>query len=149
MLSPFTYISSDRPQVAPSEQSKFGKMANLSDHQWVEWQANEFMADLLLPRSGLIARIGLEQRKLGLRVGPIYIDRQGCTQVEAGQIISGIAVDTMIQYPIVLERIHGFKLINDHRFDDYDARDPVEMILSNILRQSGEPQKGSRKLQYA
>lgn len=133
LLSPSTYISTERPIASPSEKSCFGKMAGLSDLHWVEWQANEFMAALLLTKNTLIYRVARAKKNLGLRSGPIYIDRQGCTQVDAGQIIAGIALDTMIQHPIVLQRLHKFGLIDDRRFKNQQKPDSVKKVIFDIF----------------
>ena len=139
LLSPSTYISTERPVPIPSEISSFGRMAGLSDLHWVEWQANEFMASLLLPRTGLVARVIASKKRLGLRSGPIYIDNQSCTQIDAGQIIAGIALDTMIQYPIVLERLQRFDLIDDRRFKIPSDCDSNSMIIQEICRHLSLP----------
>lgn len=133
LLSPLTYISTERPVPTANEISNFGKMAGLSDHHWIEWQANEFMAALLLPKKGLMARVALTKRRLGLRPGPIYIDRQGCTQVDAGRIIAEIALETMIQHPIVKERLFQFDLIDDRRFNNQQKCDSVKKIVSDCF----------------
>ncbi|WAC19011.1 ImmA/IrrE family metallo-endopeptidase [Luteolibacter sp. SL250] len=114
-LSKSTFISSS-PKIATDEElARYGRRAGISDLHWAEWQANEFMASVLLPRTGLMYRMARIQKQLGLHVGRVYIDNQGCTQADSGFIFATIAMETMIQFPIVFARMNALGLVNDKR----------------------------------
>lgn len=145
LLSNRTYIS--RSQKVPDEEEagRYGRMAGISDLQWAEWQANEFMASILLPLTGLIYRTVNLQRELGLRAGQVYIDNQACTQADSGYILANIAVDTMIQFPIVFARMGALGLINDKRFRNphRGVIDDVQKSLEHFVREYTNARKGS------
>jgi hypothetical protein len=136
LLSESTFISRSPKIATHDELARYGRMAGISDLHWAEWQANEFMASVLLPRTGLMYRMARIQKQLGLRVGRVYIDNQGCTQVDSGFIFATIAMETMIQFPIVFARMNALGLVNDKRTKKakQTLRDEVKGTLQDFVR---------------
>ena len=53
-----------------------GKNSLTNPKHWIEWQANYFSANLILPKSTLLAILYKNQNRLGIRKGPLYLDDQ-------------------------------------------------------------------------
>ncbi len=90
-------------------------MASFSDINWIEWQANEFMLCLLFPYHELMVLLARVQARLGMRVGPIFVDKQLCNQASAARVIAEMSLETMIQLPLIKRRHELFGFIKDVR----------------------------------
>jgi len=55
---------------------KIGKYSFSNTKHWIEWQANYFSANLILPKSTLLANLYKHQIRLDIRKGPLYLDDQ-------------------------------------------------------------------------
>jgi Zn-dependent peptidase ImmA (M78 family) len=71
-------ITGGAPELVDTRvQLRFGRAAQRSGLDWVEWQANKFAAALLLPRPILFNALSSVQKELDVRrPGSIYLDDQ-------------------------------------------------------------------------
>lgn len=79
---------------------------------WIEWQANQFAACLLMPHEAVLTRLGMEQTKQGLRIGrPLYVDDQRCNQITFQQIVNHMALFFKTTKTSVIYRLNALKLL--------------------------------------
>lgn len=55
---------------------KIGKHSLTNPKHWIEWQANYFSANLILPKVSLLANLYKNQNRLNIRKGTLYLDDQ-------------------------------------------------------------------------
>jgi len=55
---------------------QIGKHSFTNPKHWIEWQANYFSANLILPKSTLLANLFSQQLKIGVRRGVLFLDDQ-------------------------------------------------------------------------
>lgn len=55
---------------------RIGKHSFSNPKHWIEWQANYFSANLILPKSTLLANLYKHQIRLDIRKGPLFLDDQ-------------------------------------------------------------------------
>jgi Zn-dependent peptidase ImmA (M78 family) len=55
---------------------RIGKHSLTNPKHWIEWQANYFSANLILPKVSLLANLYKHQNRLDIRKGPLYLDDQ-------------------------------------------------------------------------
>ncbi len=79
---------------------------------WVEWQANQFAACLLMPNKAVLARLGVEQERERLRIGrPLYVDDQPCNQATFHHVTGQIARFFSTTKTSVIYRLNALGLL--------------------------------------
>ncbi|WP_019991022.1 ImmA/IrrE family metallo-endopeptidase [Rudanella lutea] len=79
---------------------------------WLEWQANQFAASLLLPRKSILYRLGIEQYKQGLQIGkPIYLDDQLDNRIAFNTIIANLARFYFTTKTSIIYRLNALDMI--------------------------------------
>ncbi|MEO6718887.1 MAG: ImmA/IrrE family metallo-endopeptidase [Ferruginibacter sp.] len=96
----------------------------LNNHKnWIEWQANEFAASFILPKSSFYTRLVQTQRQLGIsRVGFIYLDDQPINRQDFYKIISTLSQFFGTTMTSVIFKLENLNLITyDRKIDDYKS----------------------------
>ena len=79
---------------------------------WIEWQANHFAANLMMPREAVLTRLGIEQDKEGLRIGrQLYVDDQRCNQITFQNVITNMARFFNTTKTSVIYRLNALEMI--------------------------------------
>ncbi|MDN3587171.1 ImmA/IrrE family metallo-endopeptidase [Pedobacter aquatilis] len=84
--------------------AEIGKHQLRNERHWVEWQANQLAACLLLPKISLMSRLIITQRQLGIsKHGKIYCDNNNYNRVDFLSTMDGLnnyfkASKTVIEY---------------------------------------------------
>ena len=108
---------------------KLGRFLLLNDKNWIEWQANQFAASLLMPTDSILFRFNKAQEKFGLKPGPpLYIDDQSCNQETLHKISGELAQFYQTTKTSVIYRLNSLGLINEK----YSLRS-LAQILDEIL----------------
>ncbi|MCT2409472.1 ImmA/IrrE family metallo-endopeptidase [Chryseobacterium antibioticum] len=55
---------------------KIGKHSLINPRHWIEWQANYFSINMILPKTSILAMLWRNQQKLGINKGILYLDDQ-------------------------------------------------------------------------
>lgn len=100
-----------------------------NERDWLEWQANQFAANLILPKKTLIYRFSLEQIRIGLKAGKkLYVDDQKCNQDDYHSITSKLAYHFNTSKTSVIYRLNSLDLI------EYNFKvKSVGEIITNML----------------
>jgi Zn-dependent peptidase ImmA (M78 family) len=86
-----------------------------SDSDWLEWQANFYASALLMPDDIFATELTIIQKKLGYRVGKIYVDKQPCNQKSFYVVVNLLSDYFHVSKSAVEYRISSLKLIDDQR----------------------------------
>lgn len=79
---------------------------------WLEWQANQFAANLLIPRKSIMYRLGREQFKQGLPIGkPLYLDDQHDNRITFQVIITNLARFYNTTKTSIIYRLNGIEML--------------------------------------
>jgi Zn-dependent peptidase ImmA (M78 family) len=109
---------SDAPAIVDTRTAlRFGKKARSSEREWIEWQANEFAAAMILPRIQLYRELLRYQEKelhLGRR-GFIYVDDQPENRNLYYQTIAHLAQFFTTSRIVLHRRLHDLRLLQDNR----------------------------------
>lgn len=106
-----------------------GRYLLQNDRNWIEWQANQFAAALILPKKPLLFSFYKAQDKLGLKPGrPLYVDDQRCNQETFHKVIGELSYIFQATKSSVIYRLNRFDLINEN----YNVSS-IGQILLNIL----------------
>ena len=117
MIGNGKYISREKPIVDTARQLRYREAAELSDHGWVEWQANEFSMCLILPQRFLRALVIAAQLEIGItsNLGTVYLDDQPCNRRDAKRIISRIVELSGAKEPLLWRRLRFLGILEDHQ----------------------------------
>ncbi len=106
----------------------------LNNHKnWIEWQANEFASNLILPNSSFYNRLVHIQAQLGIsRRGHIYLDDQPINRKDFGDITTYLSRFFNTTYTSVIMKLESMNLIiYNRKVDSYKNE------LRNILLDEG------------
>lgn len=120
------------------EDSKYDFMSNKyllsNERTWIEWQANEFAANLILPNNSFYYRLIFIQTKLGIspgKRGHIYLDDQPVNQKDYGNIIQYLSEFFRTTPTTIIFKLKSMELIT------YDRKiDSFESSLRNVMSDS-------------
>lgn len=109
------FISKDKPIIDTAEQLKYFEHSGFSDHDWVEWQANEFAMCLILPRSFLMMLVARVQKDVGItkNLGNLYLDDQDCNKRDSRRIVNFISKSTGADQKLVWKRLRYLGILED------------------------------------
>ncbi|RTQ51635.1 ImmA/IrrE family metallo-endopeptidase [Hymenobacter gummosus] len=86
---------------------------------WIEWQANEFASNLVMPSVSFYNRLVHVQRYLGIsRAGHIYLDDQPINRKDFGDITTYLSKFFKTTYTSVIYRLETLELITYNRKKD-------------------------------
>lgn len=113
------YIDKEKIPADTSEELKYGDKATLSDLGWVEWQANEFAANLILPFQYLIMKVAEQQQVLGLKkkLGILFLDGQPQNQLDCNTVVSKLSEKFCINRDFLWARLKALEILQDRRKD--------------------------------
>lgn len=117
MIGHGKYIDRQDVPADTYEQLKYRDKARLSDLGWVEWQANEFAACLILPHMYLVKEISEMQISKGIvrNLGVLYFDDQAQNQIECTIIIAELAIKYSVTADLLRKRLRSFGIFQDMR----------------------------------
>lgn len=117
MIGDGKYISREKPMVDTARQLRYRETAELSDHGWVEWQANEFSMCLILPRRFLQILVTSVQTEIGIKknLGMMYLDDQPCNKRDCKRIVGRIAELSGAKDTLVWRRLRFLGILEDHQ----------------------------------
>jgi len=141
MIGEGKYISREKPIVDTEAQLRYREMAELSDHGWVEWQANEFGMCLILPRRYLELLVCSVQSALGItrNLGTMYLDDQWCNKRDCERVVDEIAERSGAKKPLIWRRLRFLGILQDHRKES--SRSVFE-VLDALFETDGEQTHG-------
>lgn len=105
-----------------------------NERTWIEWQANEFAANLILPNISFYARLIYIQAKLGIspsKQGHIYLDDQQVNQKDFRDIIKYLSEFFHTTPTTIISKLQTMELITFNR-----KIDSFESSLRNVLSDS-------------
>ncbi len=106
-----------------------GRYVLQNERNWIEWQANQFAASLIMPQQPIILRLHKAQEKIGLKPGrPLYVDHQACNQNTFHRVTGELAFFFQTTKTNVIYRLNSFGLINES--NDFRS---LGQILAKIL----------------
>jgi hypothetical protein len=110
-------ISTHASPADTATRLRYKEMAELSDLDWIEWQANEFAVSLMLPQRFLLWKVVHAQQKLGIvrNLGTIRLDGQPGSMLDMKKIIAAIGLETRIPTGLLLRRLRYLGIIDDQR----------------------------------
>lgn len=117
LIGPGKYIDRNSVPADTFQELKYRDKASLSDLGWVEWQANEFAAALVLPFPFLLLEVCNKQKERGIlnNIGVLYYDDQPGNQVECTLIIRELALLHGITEDLLWSRLRSLNILQDHR----------------------------------
>jgi len=117
MIGDGKHIPREKPIVDTERQLRYRETAELSDHGWVEWQANEFSMCLILPRRYLQGLVISVQKELGIKknMGTMYLDDQPCNRQDCQKIVSRIAEQSGAEHKLLWRRLRFLGILEDYR----------------------------------
>ena len=84
-----------------------------NDRNWLEWQANQFASNLIMPTASIIYRFGLEMEKIGLRAHkPLFVDNQPCNQDSFHRVTRNLAGFFKTPKTTIIYRLDELNLLN-------------------------------------
>lgn len=79
---------------------------------WIEWQANQFAASIILPRKSILFRLCVEQYKQRLQIGkPLYLDDQLDSRITFNTIITNLARFYFTTKTSIIYRLNALDMI--------------------------------------
>jgi len=83
-----------------------------NERNWIEWQANQFASTLLMPKMAILRQLGIQQDKLGRRIGvPLYVDDQRCNENAFHEITKNLAAYFGTSKTSVIYRLNSINMI--------------------------------------
>jgi Zn-dependent peptidase ImmA (M78 family) len=99
---------------------------------WIEWQANEFASNLIMPNSTFFTRLIYIQKQLGIsRAGHIYLDDQPVNRKDYGDITTYLSNFFNTTYTSVILKLESLELITYNRKIDH-YKSTLRNLLNNI-----------------
>ncbi|MBI3233523.1 MAG: ImmA/IrrE family metallo-endopeptidase [Bacteroidetes bacterium] len=96
---------------------------------WIEWQANEFASNLIMPNLVFYTRLVYIQKQLGIkREGHIYLDDQPVNRKDFGDITTYLANFFNTSYTSVIMKLESLGLITYDR-----SQDKFKSVLRNLF----------------
>lgn len=117
MIGTGKFISREKPIVDTAKQLRYRETAELSDLQWVEWQANEFSMCLILPRrylQGLVCSVQMELR-INRNLGTMYLDDQPSNKRDCHKIVGELSERSGAKKALLWRRLRFLGIIEDHQ----------------------------------
>lgn len=89
-----------------------GKYALLNEKHWIEWQANQFAASLIMPKRSVLGKLLEWQYKVGIRnKGSVFLDKQPCNIRDFKVVITLLAFEFKVSRTILEYRMRELKII--------------------------------------
>jgi|GEM_PF-756573 len=89
-----------------------GKYALLNEKHWLEWQANQFAAALIMPLRCVLGKLIIWQKKAGIsRLGRVWLDHQPCNVRDFKVMITILAYEFLVSRPILEYRMADLQII--------------------------------------
>lgn len=96
---------------------------------WLEWQANQFAANLAMPKLAFLLKFSVEQEKVGLLAGrKLYVDDQIVNQNSFRDIVNNLGMYFNVSKTSVIYRMNSLGLI-DYNYPGKSIKE----ILANML----------------
>ncbi len=84
-----------------------------NDKNWLEWQANQFAAALIMPKRCILGRLIIWQKKHGMRnLGKVWLDSQPCNILDFQMMITQLAYHFKVSRQILEYRMADLGIIN-------------------------------------
>jgi hypothetical protein len=132
-------ISRDPAFVDTKEQLRFVRTGNRSEKAWIEWQANQFAAALLLPRAILQPAVTIIHRQLGIpRPGCIYLDDQHRNYRDYAETLRLLAERLNASKTMLRIRLlHLGTLVDARRLEQDHVGETTRRLLSDAIMTIG------------
>lgn len=117
LIGPGKFIDRKEVPADTYEQLKYRDKATMSDLGWVEWQANEFAACLVLPHLYLLKELSEKQINKGIvrNLGMLYFDDQPRNQIECAIIMAELAIKHSVTADLMRKRLARLGIFQDMR----------------------------------
>lgn len=125
-------ISREPRLVDTRTELRYGKKAKYSDLQWIEWQASQFAAAMILPRAALcvqLVRFQKSELHLG-NAGRIYVDDQPVNRHLYRQTIEHLIRVFNTSVTILHRRLQDLGLLQDDRSEN---RARIGYLMKSLL----------------
>lgn len=98
------------------EDSKYnpaiGKFELINEKHWLEWQANQFAAALILPQQCVLLKLIMWQKKEGIsKVGRVWLDDQPCNRRDFKVMLTQLAFEFRVSREILQYRMSDLGII--------------------------------------
>lgn len=106
-----------------------------NERNWVEWQANQFAASLIMPKKVIYFHFSEIQDKIGLRPGSrLYVDEQKCNQDSFHHIVRGLATIFQTTKTSIIYRLDSLGLLNEnYKIKHHSHTMNISQILKNVM----------------
>lgn len=102
-----------------------------NDKNWLEWQANQFAACLLMPKDAVLLRLIIWQLSNGIsKTGTVFLDNQPCNKADYSNMITSLSEFFNVSKATVKYRMESLGLIR------YCKNNPIDW--RNIMNPDNE-----------
>ena len=99
-----------------------GKHLLLNEKHWIEWQANQFAAALVMPHKSILGKLITWQTKEGIRnKGTVYVDNQPYNVRDFKVMITLLAYEFKVSRTILEYRMADLKIITYAKAKGYNS----------------------------
>jgi Zn-dependent peptidase ImmA (M78 family) len=125
-------ISRDKPQFVDTRtELRFLRTAQRSELEWIEWQANQFAAALLLPRPIVHTAVVAVQHKLEIpRPGWIYLDEQPRNLRDYINVLRNVSERLNVSRTVLRIRLINLGILVDER---RSKKDHIQNVLRSLF----------------
>jgi len=100
--------------VDTATELRFARKPQRSELDWIEWQANQFAAALLLPRVIVGTTLGAVQHEFGIpRLGRIYLDDQTCNVRDYAAVLHEVSIRLNVSRTVLRIRLLNLGILTD------------------------------------
>jgi Zn-dependent peptidase ImmA (M78 family) len=125
-------ISRDKPEfIDTRNELRFLRTAQRSELEWIEWQANQFAAALLLPRPIVHAAVVAVQHQLDIpRAGWIYLDEQPRNLRDYINVLRNVSERLSVSRTVLRIRLINLGILVDER---RSRKDHIQNALRSLF----------------